>query len=137
MVEDLAVGMIRVVGIRAEDVDVDLLQRGIDGPSRRRASRQGIHRGQCVVIAHALGHHEMDLAVLVDQLVVERGRARSLARDIEQAFQPVHVTTPGIPVLVDERGDVAVLARGRAKNGSWVFQPIQLGGHVQADVGSS
>ena len=32
MVEDLAVGIIRVVGIRAADVEVHLLQRGIDGP---------------------------------------------------------------------------------------------------------
>ena len=34
MVEDLAAGMIRVVGVRAADVEVDLLQRGIDGPGR-------------------------------------------------------------------------------------------------------
>ena len=34
MVEDLAAGMIRVVGVRAAYVEVDLLQRGIDGPGR-------------------------------------------------------------------------------------------------------
>ena len=85
-----------------------------------------------LAIAHALGHHEIDLVVLVEQFVVERGRARSPARDIEQALRPVHVTTPGIPVLVDERGDAAVLARVELHylvhlNDVGTFRQLQLG----------
>ena len=34
MIEDLAARMIRIVGVRAADVEVDLLQRWIDGPGR-------------------------------------------------------------------------------------------------------
>ena len=46
MVENLAAGMIPVVGARAADAEADLLQRGIDGPGRWCSSRQGTHHGQ-------------------------------------------------------------------------------------------
>ena len=46
------------------------------------------NRGQRFAVAHALGHHEMDLLIgHVAQLVVKRDRARSPARDVEQTVR--------------------------------------------------
>ena len=50
---------------------------------------KGYNRDQRFAVVHALDNHEMDLLIsVVAQLVVERGRARSPARDVEQTFRP-------------------------------------------------
>ena len=109
MVEDFAVGVVRVVRLGAADVEVELLGRRIHGAGRALGGIE-LHL-QGLAVAHALGDHEVDLVVAVEFFAVERGAAVAPAGDVEQALGPVRVAAAGVAVFEQVGRDAAVLAR--------------------------
>ena len=96
MVEDLARRVVRLVGFGAADVEVELEGRRVDG-ARPRGSGHSRLDTERLTVAHALGHHEVDLVFVVQGLAVEGGVAPSPPGHVEDALRPVGVPQPESP----------------------------------------
>ena len=127
VVEHLATRMVGVVALRAADVEVELHCRGVYGSGsggRVAGARCGDQR---FTIAHPLRHHEVDLVVLVQQLVVEPSAPEAPAGDEKQALGPVGVAASGVAVLEQEGGNAPILARGELHEAIELYPVDALG----------
>src|SRR5690606_5404725 len=118
VVEDLSIRMIRVVSLRASDVEVQLLRSRIHGAGLPRGRLE--HDLERLPITHALRDHEVDLVVLIERRAIQRRMSVTPACDEEHAFWPVHVAAARVAMLEQPRRDTSVLAWRK------LVKPIEL-----------